>query len=222
MTDNLGVIYILTNPSFPEYVKIGYADNVIERLNQLNRSECIPFAFRIYATLNVPSRLADKKIHSLIDMFKPELRAKEKVNGKMRVREFFTMQPTEAFDLLDKIGGIFGEEPILYPQSKESKEEEKLANKINEESERKSPFSFYSCGIHNGEEIEYIHDKTIKCKVISDRDIEYKGIKTSVSALSKKLLGRKSEVQGTLHFSYKGEILSALRKRLENEGKYKK
>ena len=23
-----GVIYILTNPSFPEYVKIGYADNV--------------------------------------------------------------------------------------------------------------------------------------------------------------------------------------------------
>lgn len=26
--DNKGVIYILTNPSFPEYVKIGYADNI--------------------------------------------------------------------------------------------------------------------------------------------------------------------------------------------------
>ena len=25
---NTGVIYILTNPSFPEYVKIGYADDV--------------------------------------------------------------------------------------------------------------------------------------------------------------------------------------------------
>lgn len=23
-----GVIYIMTNPSFPEYVKIGYSDNV--------------------------------------------------------------------------------------------------------------------------------------------------------------------------------------------------
>ena len=39
-----GVIYILTNPSFPEYVKIGYADNVESRLKQLNNSECIPFA----------------------------------------------------------------------------------------------------------------------------------------------------------------------------------
>ena len=41
-----GVIYILTNPSFPDYVKIGYATNIENRLKQLNRSECIPFAFR--------------------------------------------------------------------------------------------------------------------------------------------------------------------------------
>ena len=51
----MGVIYILTNPSFPEYVKIGYADDVNQRLAQLNRSECIPFAFRIYATYEVKS-----------------------------------------------------------------------------------------------------------------------------------------------------------------------
>lgn len=45
-----GVIYILTNPSFPEYVKIGYAAKLEERLRQLNRSEAIPYAFRAYAT----------------------------------------------------------------------------------------------------------------------------------------------------------------------------
>ena len=27
MSDKKGVIYILTNPSFPDYVKIGYADD---------------------------------------------------------------------------------------------------------------------------------------------------------------------------------------------------
>ena len=32
-----GVIYILTNPSFPEYVKIGYAAKLEERLRQLNK-----------------------------------------------------------------------------------------------------------------------------------------------------------------------------------------
>ena len=50
MSEKKGVVYILTNPSFPEYVKIGYADDVIERVNQLNRNECTPFAFRVYAT----------------------------------------------------------------------------------------------------------------------------------------------------------------------------
>ena len=44
-----GVIYILTNPSFPDYIKIGYAKNLERRLQQLNRSETIPFAFRAYA-----------------------------------------------------------------------------------------------------------------------------------------------------------------------------
>ena len=36
--ENKGVIYILTNPSFKEYVKIGYADNVENRLRQLSKT----------------------------------------------------------------------------------------------------------------------------------------------------------------------------------------
>ena len=36
MIEKVGVIYILTNPSFPEYVKIGYADDIDKRLQQLN------------------------------------------------------------------------------------------------------------------------------------------------------------------------------------------
>lgn len=38
MKDIKRVIYILTNPSFPQFVKIGYADDVNKRLTQLNRS----------------------------------------------------------------------------------------------------------------------------------------------------------------------------------------
>ena len=57
MNDKKAVIYILTNPSFPGYVKIGYADDIDKWLKQLNRSECIPFAFRVYAIYEVNSRL---------------------------------------------------------------------------------------------------------------------------------------------------------------------
>jgi len=84
--ENKGVIYILTNPSFPEYVKIGYADDVKKRLQQLNRSECIPFAFRIYATYGVADRLSDIQIHSIIDSLNPNLRAIENFEGKKRVK----------------------------------------------------------------------------------------------------------------------------------------
>ncbi len=54
-----GVIYILTNPSFPQYVKIGYATDVKQRLDELNRSTAVPFAFRVYATYEVDSALSD-------------------------------------------------------------------------------------------------------------------------------------------------------------------
>lgn len=39
--ENKGVIYILTNPSFPEYVKIGYADDIETRFLPLNNRRII-------------------------------------------------------------------------------------------------------------------------------------------------------------------------------------
>ena len=71
-----GEIYILVNPAFPSLVKIGYADDIDKRLKQLNRSECIPFAFRVYAYYMVPKRLTDTEIHKIIDTLKdPSLRS---------------------------------------------------------------------------------------------------------------------------------------------------
>lgn len=221
MEDKIGYIYVLTNPSFPEYVKIGYADNVDARVAQLNRSECIPFAFKKYAVLPVASRLADRNVHNLIEQFKPELRAKENVNGKIRVREFFAMTAQEAVEILDNIGGIYGETPQLFEQTVEEKRDQEIAEKAAIASERKSPFSFFKCGIKEGELITYVYDANITCTVANDREINYNGRLTSLSALAKKLLNRKSGVQGTLYFTYDGEILSALRKRLEDEGRYK-
>ncbi len=79
--ENKGVIYILTNPSFPEYVKIGYADDVKKRLSQLNRSECTPFAFRVYATYEVAQRLDDLKLHKMIDNINPNLRSIDNIGN---------------------------------------------------------------------------------------------------------------------------------------------
>ena len=61
-----GFIYVFTNPSFPQYVKIGYAEDVKKRLDELNRSSATPFAFRLYAYYKVSNRLEDKVIHKII------------------------------------------------------------------------------------------------------------------------------------------------------------
>ena len=83
-----GVIYILTNPSFPDYVKIGYATNIENRLKQLNRSECIPIAFRVYATYDVSTPQQKKKKKKKKNRFYPDFRAIDTFDGKTRTKEF--------------------------------------------------------------------------------------------------------------------------------------
>lgn len=101
--NNTGVIYILTNPSFPQYVKIGYANDLKSRLKSLNRSECIPFAFRVYAYYKVPKRLTDLEIHKIIDTINPNLRAIETIDGKESFMSYQLMMHMKFFWVLQKL-----------------------------------------------------------------------------------------------------------------------
>lgn len=132
MEKNKGVIYILTNPSFPQYVKIGYADDVEQRLAQLNRSECIPFAFRLYAYYEVSNRLTDIKLHRMIDNLNPNLRAIDDFKGKQRIREFYAMDAQDAYNILETIAEMNGlsEKLVLVEPSQHEQEEEKQASEI--------------------------------------------------------------------------------------------
>lgn len=127
-----GVIYVLTNPSFPEYVKIGYADNLEKRLSQLNKSECVPYAFRVYCIYEVEERLTDKKVHKLIDKLDPSLRSIDTFDGKERVREFYNMSDEDAYEILKSIASISGTTDRLKKMKPEGHEilDEKLAKTI--------------------------------------------------------------------------------------------
>ena len=211
-----GVIYILTNPSFPDYVKIGYAHNIETRLKQLNRSETIPFAFRVYAVYAVESELTDKELHKLIDKLNPDLRTIENFDGKERVKEFYAMSAEDAYGLLECIAKISGTLDRLQRLTPEGHEilDEQIANEVRE-TVRRGPFRFSACNIPIGSQIEFIEDSSIKATVVDDRRIEYNGETTSVSALAQKLKGFDHAVQGTLWFTYQGEKLTDIRDRVE-------
>lgn len=154
--NNQGVIYILTNPSFPKYVKIGYSNNVNKRLEELNRSECIPFAFRLYAYYKVQNRLSDKKVHELIDGLNPELRSVENINGKERKREFYAMPKEQAYSILKSIAAINNLESnlvLVEPTKQEIEAEEEAANIEN------TPLNFEQFYINKSEKLIKIHEK---------------------------------------------------------------
>lgn len=217
MSEKNGVIYILTNPSFPEYVKIGYADDIDKRLKQLNRSECIPFAFRVYATYEVSSRLSDLKIHSIIDKLNPNLRSVESFNGKQRIREFYAMSPEDAYSILEAIAEIHNcadKLKLVQPNEEEQKAEETAKDIDTESTERAANFSFGKCQIPIGAKIEFCDNASITAIVVDDRNVEYNGETISMTALAKILTGVKYAIAGPRFFKYKGEFLNDIRHRL--------
>lgn len=217
MSDKNGVIYILTNPSFPEYVKIGYADDIDKRLKQLNRSECIPFAFRVYATYEVSSRLSDLKIHSIIDKLNPNLRSVESFNGKQRIREFYAMSPEDAYSILEAIAEIHNcanKLKLAQPNEEEQKAEEIAKDIDTENTERASNFSFSKCQIPIGAKIEFCDNPNITAIVVSEKKVEYNGETMYLTALAKMLTGVKYAIAGPRYFKYKGEFLNDIRHRL--------
>ena len=218
MSEIKGVIYILTNPSFPEYVKIGYAKDIEQRLLQLNRSETIPFAFRVYATYDVVTPLSDLILHDLIDGLNPDLRAIETFNGKKRTREFYEMTPEYAYNILSSIAKLSGTESRLKRIKPEGHEVEDI--KMAEEAEkayRRGPFTFSSVGINPGEIISFVPDLSITATVVDDKHIRIGETVTSLSGAAKSIL-HKNALQGPKYWTYKGKILDDIRTEKENGG----
>ena len=213
-----GVIYILTNPSFPDYVKIGYATDIEKRLKTLNRSETIPFAFRVYAVYEVDAELTDLELHRLIDTLDPDLRTIETIKGKKRKKEFYAMSKEKAYSLLECIAKISGTSDRLKLMTPEGHEiiDEQTAEEVKEEA-RRGPFRFSAAGIPEGSRIQFIDNPSLVITVVDDRRVEYNGQTTSLTALAKELKGVTHSLQGPTFFKYQNETLADRRNRMEKE-----
>ena len=214
----MGFIYILTNPSFKEWVKIGYADDVNERVKQLNSNECTPFAFRIYATYEVTNRLMDKKMHIIIDKLNRNLRSIDEYNGQRRVREFFAISPEDAYAIFEAMADIHDSRHKLkkYDPTPEHRAEEELAEEITGEAEcrhkeRCANYTFDYWNIPIGSELVYCDDDSIRCNVVEKRKVEFKGTIMFMTPFAQLISGKKYLLNGpgwvARHFMYNGELI---------------
>ena len=222
---NKGVIYILTNPSFRDWVKIGYADNVEERVKQLNRSECTPFAFRIYATYEVETRLMDKKMHLIIDKLNRNLRSVDEYNGQRREREFFAISPEDAYAIFQAMAEIHNcpERLKKWDATPEERRDEAIAEDVAEESEyrrraRCANFTFDYWKLSPGAVLVYSEDPNIRCIVEDSRRVSYNGQVMHMTPFAKLVSGKNYLTHGpgwiSRHFTHNGELLADIEARI--------
>ena len=212
------IVYVLSNPAMPEYIKIGRTtrDNLEKRIKDLSRPTGVPEAFVLLYAVEVDD--AGKVEKAFLKAF-----ADDRKNPK---REFLKMAPEPILTLLE----AFAKSEDLSESIREkvldetTSTEEKLAQQtfVAEINERRSNLRFSEIGIQRGEELVYKNDPTKRCRVVNDQKVEYDGESEhlTLSALATKLLygyTKPSRVQGALYFTYKGELLTDRRDRLESE-----
>lgn len=135
-----GYIYILTNESFHKsnWIKIGYSDDVERRVRELSNTS-VPMPYEVYATYEVPANQGmDKKLHSIIQKLNPNLR----INAE---REFFEIEPWDAYDILESMATIHGTLDRLHKNEKNScfKDPEKTTLSDDYSEERLFPEKTY-------------------------------------------------------------------------------
>lgn len=213
-----GYVYILTNPSFREdWVKIGKSSRPVDVRSKELDNTAVPLPFEIFATIRtVKYNEVEKLVHKTIDRL-TDLRIRQN-------REFFNVAPQVALDIFRDIAITIDDAVVtLYEDNKpveDINKEEKPKKKESKNPEpKRARFKFSMCGIKIGEYVTF--DPTgVQVKVATDDSVEYNGRIYKLSPFAgtfmpEEMRNQSGAYQGPKFFSYKGKVLSALRREKE-------
>lgn len=205
MNHNSGYVYIFTNPSMPDYVKIGYTKDLKRRLNDLDTTG-VAIPFEPYFTVKTARyEILEKVIHRELDKL-TDTRARKN-------REFFKISPETARDLLLNISELlddaetdnFGNETAID-----------MRNADGSIRPMSSPTTFAMLGIPVGTKLEPITKKYPKVTTIDDKNIVQleNGDQKTISRVAVDVTGY--PYNGFSCYKYNNEILSNIRKRMDS------
>ena len=201
----MGKVYILTNDAMPGIIKIGITEmeTIEERMKSLDNTS-VPKPFRFYYAIETDKyKEIEKLMHNAFSKFRIR-----------NNREFFEMDAENAVAAL-KISNA--------PEIKLNNEmiDEKGIIVEDVPIQLKKIITFNLLKIPIGSELIFTRDESIKCTVISNREVEYEGEKYSLTGLAKILLNNMGynwkSVQGPMYFKYNDKTLNEIRNDIENE-----
>jgi hypothetical protein len=210
INDKSGYVYVVSNPAFPELIKIGMTgqDDFVKRLKQLYNTS-VPFPFGChYAGKVSDRRKAEAALHAA---FEPERRNPN--------REFFKIEKIErVIDLLK----LFSEDVTDVATkilNKTSNEEDKQSGNIYQQ-KRRPKINFFELGLQKDSVLVFNeNEKRVEVKVFNERRVEFEGRVCSLTTLTRELLNWQSDRQPTPYWTFEGRSLSDIynEKYAENE-----
>ncbi len=213
-----GYVYILTNPSFREdWVKIGKSSRPVDIRSKELDNTAVPLPFEIFATLKtVKYDIVEKKIHKAIDRL-TDLRIRQN-------REFFNIKPELALEILrDEAMVLDDAEVTLYKDNKPLRpaDPDKPVDLTPPSLPHRPRFKFSMVNIPIGATLVFV-PTGINVKVASDDQIEYEGRIYKLSPFVGTFMpedkrNTSGAYQGPKFFTFRGEILDDIRKRMELE-----
>lgn len=165
MKTKQGSVYILSNPSMPNIVKIGVTqDSVANRCKTISKPTGVPSPFEVEYECTVD------------DCYKIE-KALQAAFAPYRVsenREFFKVSPAQVTAILQLV-------------QQENTTEQATADQP--ETKRNPRFKFAEMNIPTGAKLLFTQDETIEATVTENNNVLYNGKEQSLSALTRELIG---------------------------------
>jgi hypothetical protein len=193
----LQVVYVLTNPAMPGFVKIGKTllEDVSQRLAQLYTTG-VPFPFELAFACKVPN--ADEVERALHRAFAPY-----RANPK---REFFNIEGEQAIAILrllhvqDATAEI-ARLPTSIPADEVQAGQQYTARRPN--------LNFREMGIPTGSVLHFVEGEAT-VTVAGEKKVMLDGEEMSLTAATRQLLGLEYSVAPGPYWTYDGKLLRAI------------
>lgn len=191
----MGIVYVLTNPAFDSYVKVGRTIDLEQRIKQLDNTS-VPLPFRCVFAIEVDD---DVKVERLVHQAFADVRVRT-------TREFFEIDAQRIISALQLTGGR-----DVTPLEDIAEDAEGIEALERTVAKRKS-YSFADAHISVGDVLVYARDESITATVVAEKKIEFEGEITSLSKAALTMLHRQGykwqQANGWAYWMKDGETLS--------------
>ena len=169
----MAIVYVLSNPAFDRYVKVGRTIDLEQRLRQLDNTS-VPLPFRCEFAIEVDDEVeAERLVHQAF--------ADVRVRSS---REFFEIEPQRVIAALKLTGG-----KDVTPKEDVAEDAEGIEALERTVGKRRS-YSFDDAHVFVGDVLAYTRDESVTATVVADKKIEFEGEVISLSRAALTLLHR--------------------------------